>query len=338
MKKIVKLVVIFVISTFMFMDVNADELDPFSVNGVGYSNFANALTAVPDGGEIVLETDFVTTETLKINTDKTVSINMNGHSITSSNVYGVITVYKGIINIDDSVGTSIIRSTAFESAYAKTIYVYKRYSSFNSVLTLNNVTIESNYYGVYLGTNGIVTMNNVSNSSVYNFVIGNNSKLYINGGVYFASAYNLFGLDANSVDSSEIEINSGCFASQLGNITLSNELSDKVGKFISGGTFDHDISEYVQDGYTVIIDNGNCVVIDPNTIVDNSTDTSTDNSLDNVDLDALINEYEDRLNGLDDRENAFNDSEEYLNYLEIELDYREDSLDNHDNSLSDREN
>ena len=296
MKKIIMLVVIFIVSVFMFIDVNADELDPFSVNGVGYSSFESALSAVPNNGEIILEKDFSTSDTIKINTDKSISFNMNGYSIICPSVSGVINVLKGNVNIYDNVGTSVIQSTAFDSGFAKTVYVYKKYSSYDTKVTISNISIVSNYYGVYLGKGGDVTLNNVNINSTYNVVIGNNSKVYINGGIYYANEYNIFGVDATTVDNNVIELTSGSFASQLGTLAFSDALSNKVGKFISGGTFDHDISEYVQDDYTVIIDNSNYVVIDPNSIVDNSTDTSTDNSLDNIDLDALINEYEDRLN------------------------------------------
>ena len=338
MKKIIMLVVIFIVSAFVFLDVNADELDPFSVNGVGYSSFESALSAVPNNGEIILEKDFSTSDTIKINTDKSISFNMNGYSIICPSVSGVINVLKGNVNIYDNVGTSVIQSTAFDSGFAKTVYVYKKYSSYDTKVTISNISIVSNYYGVYLGKGGDVTLNNVNINSTYNVVIGNNSKVYINGGIYYANEYNIFGVDATTVDNNVIELTSGSFASQLGTLAFSDALSNKVGKFISGGTFDHDISEYVQDDFTVIIDNGNYVVIDPNSIVDNSTDTSTDNSLDNIDLDALINEYEDRLNGLDDRENALNDRENELNNRENELDNRENTLDNKENNLNDLEN
>ena len=342
MKKIVKLVVVFIVSAFMFTDVNADELDPFSVNGIGYSTFDSALAAVQNNGEIVLESDYETSDTIKINTDKTISFNMNGHSITSSNVYGVITVLKGNVNIYDNVGGSTFISTAFDSAYAKAVYVYRKYSSSPSVLTLNNISIESNYYGIYLGKYGKATLNNVNINSVYNATMGNNADLTINSGIYYARDYNLFGYDANTVTDSSVIVNGGSFYANMNTFRFSSALSEKIPKFIAGGTYNFNVEDNILDGYKVLVRDSNYVVVDENydeNLADNVDDTNTnDNSLDDIDLDALINEYEEKLNGLDDRDNALNDRENELNNRENELDNRENTLDNKENNLNDLEN
>lgn len=92
-----------------------------------------------------------------------------------------------------------------------------------------------------------------------------NIKINISGGVFESknttSIYEYTNSMATSVSS--ININGGTFISNGGdaNIVVSDYFKQKFSQFITGGTFNHELTEFVVNGYSVSFDGTNYIVV-----------------------------------------------------------------------------
>jgi len=268
--------------------------------------------AIEDGAKITLTGDITLTSTLEIGTGKTVTIDLNGNTISGSELKNLVHVSNAAtLNIYDnsSEGTGEIESYVSVNRanhtedYSSVIWLegklnlYSGKLSFEvagsmwgtavevnpnawgtayteeTVFTMNNGTIESNYYGVRVVSFSDETYNNISATFIMNDglieaeqsgvivqqpneqhdalkVVINDGKIDSDWGIYiFGSAAT--GKDANVAadeNPTDVAINGGNINGWVLSYITDNDKA-AVDVAINGGVFSEDVIEYIDYYY-----------------------------------------------------------------------------------------
>ena len=227
-------------------DFSADIEDEVVSDEV--SNEAQLIKALKAGGKVTLVNDITLTKTANILEGVTVSLNLNGKTLTGSILApnANLSIKNGTFNNGNS-AVSAIEINAGE-------------------LTLDNVTIQSARHAVRIDGNVTATINGgtyqvgtYGGSSTNHAVnVSGNANVTINGVTFIGPK----GTTADSVSAvnaqagSTVTIKDGNFSGGK-----NSTLSAKGTLTVVGGTFDQDPSTYVADGYNAIQNEGKWYVV-----------------------------------------------------------------------------
>ena len=205
---------------------------------------------IENPGNYYLAGDGDITGEISINTDGDVTIDLNGHNITCNSSTSAITVYKGNVEIKDTVGGAVV-SNNLNTANAGTISVD------DGTLTLNG--------GKYTQERSSTNCDLITVGVVGEGFGSTNAKLVINDGVTIEYARNYDG--AVNCWAADIEINGGNISGNIlnswgsieingGNIHGNISQVDPGEGFssdtqVKGGKYSEDPTAYVAEGYEV---------------------------------------------------------------------------------------
>ena len=227
-------------------DFSADIEDEVVSDEV--SNEAQLIKALKAGGKVTLLNDITLTETANIPEGVTVSLNLNGKTLTGGILApnAVLTIENGTFKNENS-AVSAIEINAGE-------------------LTLDNVTIQSARHAVRIdgdvtatingGTYQVGTYGGSNTNHAVN--VSGDANVTINGGTFIGpkgtSADS--GAAVNAQAGSTVTIKDGNFSGGK-----NNTLSAKGTLTVLGGTFDQDPSDYVAEGYKALEKDGKYYVV-----------------------------------------------------------------------------
>ena len=170
------------------------ENDKFSVNGVFYETFEDAISNAPNGSTIKLINDIdITQSGIEIAEDKEVTIDLGGNEIKASNSNEKGISVEGKLTISDSDGNG-------------KIYTEDDYSSTN-----NRYVINVNGNGELIVESGYIDTVRPDAANKGQFAIGvnGNAQVTINGGTIKAGWYAVSGNGTNKNTGSKVIINGG---------------------------------------------------------------------------------------------------------------------------------
>ena len=213
---------------------------------------------------------------LIIRSGETVVLDLNNHTLTNyANANSAVWVQAGgtltikgtgtISKIDASgtptvnnQGTLIVENGTISAKGTKSAALHN-----SGNLTVNGGTItteEDNVFG--LVNEGTAVINGGNFIQAHNFsVLNNANKMEIKGGNFAVSAGNTgaYSLITNqgSSNSASLDITGGTF--KANNSVFFNEGADTVS--VSGGSYSHDVSDYLADGLNMKLENGEYVLV-----------------------------------------------------------------------------
>ena len=256
-----------------FMGVNAINAD-----GIGYDG-SNVTSEKKDNVYYLTLTGNATLD-FEINDGETVVLDLNGFTFTNF-ADGCSTIWVkpgGTLTIVDSKGNGAIKKanasavpvvnnegTLTVEAGTISSKGEKSAALLNSgTLTVNGGTItteEDNVFG--LVNEGTAVINGGNFVQAHNFsVLNNASKMEIKNGNFTVSegntgAYSLI-TNQGSTGNASLEVTGGTFKANKG--VFYNDGEDKV--TVSGGSYSHDVSAYLADGFEMKEENGEFVLVE----------------------------------------------------------------------------
>ena len=273
-----------------FMGVNAIDAD-----GIGYDG--SNVTSEQKDGVYYLTLTGDATQDLVIDGEEVV-LDLNGHNFTNfADANSVIYVESGKLTITDSKNSGTIKKKDASSAPTVnnegTLVVEggtissqgeKSAALHNSgTLTVNGgtiTTLEDNVFG--LVNEGTTVINGGNFIQAHNFsVLNNANKMEIKDGNFTISdgntkAYSLI-TNQGSTNNASLEITGGTFKANGG--VFYNEGEDEI--TVSGGSYSHDVSAYLADGFEMKEENGEFVLVKDTTVDTPKDETEVKDEVEN---------------------------------------------------------
>lgn len=259
---------------FAFMIVPFAKVDAIYVDDIGGN-----VTSIEESNVWYLTVQDDDRKDLIIRNGETVVLDLNGHTFTNytaansviwvqdgGNLTIIDSVGTGVINKSDASSTPTVNNQGTLTVKGGTITASgaKSASLYNSgTLTFTDGTItteEDNVFG--LVNEGTAVISGGKFVQAHNFsVLNNANKMEISGGDFAVSegntnAYSLITNQGSSAAAS-LEVTGGTF--KANNNVFYNEGEDKV--VVSGGTYSHDVSKYLADGFNLKQENGEYVLV-----------------------------------------------------------------------------
>ena len=260
---------------FMFMAL----VVPFSgVNAINVDNIGGNVTSKNEDGVWHLTLNGDDTQDLEIRSGETVVLDLNGFTLTNfadgcSTIWvqsgGTLTIVdskgNGAIKKLNASGAPVVNNEGTLTVEAGTISSKGEKSAalLNSgTLTVSGGTItaeEDNVFG--LVNEGTAVINGGNFVQAHNFsVVNNANKMEIKDGNFTVEdgntgAYSLI-TNQGSTNNATLEVNGGTFKANKG--VFYNEGEDEI--TVSGGTYSHDVSAYLADGFEMKEENGEFVL------------------------------------------------------------------------------
>lgn len=265
---------------FMFMAL----VVPFSgVNAINVDNIGGNVTSKKEDGVWHLTLNGGDTKDLEIRRDETVVLDLNGFTLTNyadgcSTIWvqpgGTLTIVdskgNGAIKKLNASGAPVVNNEGTLTVEAGTISSKGEKSAalLNSgTLTVSGGTItaeEDNVFG--LVNEGTAVINGGNFVQAHNFsVVNNANKMEIKDGNFTVEdgntgAYSLI-TNQGSTNNATLEVNGGTFKANKG--VFYNDGEDEI--TVSGGTYSHDVSAYLADGFEMREENGEFVLVEETT-------------------------------------------------------------------------
>lgn len=265
---------------FMFMAL----VVPFSgVNAINVDNIGGNVTSKKEDGVWHLTLNGGDTQDLEIGRDETVVLDLNGFTLTNfadgcSTIWvkpgGTLTIVdskgNGAIKKLNASGAPVVNNEGTLTVEAGTISSKGEKSAalLNSgTLTVSGGTItaeEDNVFG--LVNEGTAVINGGNFVQAHNFsVVNNANKMEIKDGNFTVEdgntgAYSLI-TNQGSTNNATLEVNGGTFKANKG--VFYNDGEDEI--TVSGGTYSHDVSAYLADGFEMKEENGEFVLVEETT-------------------------------------------------------------------------
>lgn len=262
---------------FMFMAL----VVPFSgVNAINVDNIGGNVTSKKEDGVWHLTLNGGDTKDLEIRRDETVVLDLNGFTLTNyadgcSTIWvqpgGTLTIVdskgNGAIKKLNASGAPVVNNEGTLTVEAGTISSKGEKSAalLNSgTLTVSGGTItaeEDNVFG--LVNEGAAVINGGNFVQAHNFsVVNNANKMEIKDGNFTVEdgntgAYSLI-TNQGSTNNATLEVNGGTFKANKG--VFYNDGEDEI--TVSGGTYSHDVSAYLADGFEMKEENGEFVLVE----------------------------------------------------------------------------
>ena len=260
---------------FMFMAL----VVPFSgVNAINVDNIGGNVTSKKEDGVWHLTLNGGDTKDLEIESGETVVLDLNGFTLTNfadgcSTIWvkpgGTLTIVdskgNGAIKKLNASGAPVVNNEGTLTVEAGTISSKGEKSAalLNSgTLTVSGGTItaeEDNVFG--LVNEGTAVINGGNFVQAHNFsVVNNANKMEIKDGNFTVEdgntgAYSLI-TNQGSTNNATLEVNGGTFKANKG--VFYNDGEDEI--TVSGGTYSHDVSAYLADGFEMKEENGEFVL------------------------------------------------------------------------------
>ena len=260
---------------FMFMAL----VVPFSgVNAINVDNIGGNVTSKNEDGVWHLTLNGDDTQDLEIRSGETVVLDLNGFTLTNfsdgcSTIWvqpgGTLTIVdskgNGAIKKLNASGAPVVNNEGTLTVEAGTISSKGEKSAalLNSgTLTVSGGTItaeEDNVFG--LVNEGTAVINGGNFVQAHNFsVVNNANKMEIKDGNFTVEdgntgAYSLI-TNQGSTNNATLEVNGGTFKANKG--VFYNDGEDEI--TVSGGTYSHDVSAYLADGFEMKEENGEFVL------------------------------------------------------------------------------
>lgn len=260
---------------FMFMAL----VVPFSgVNAINVDNIGGNVTSKKEDGVWHLTLNGGDTKDLEIKRGETVVLDLNGFTLTNyadgcSTIWvqpgGTLTIVdskgNGAIKKLNASGAPVVNNEGTLTVEAGTISSKGEKSAalLNSgTLTVSGGTItaeEDNVFG--LVNEGTAVINGGNFVQAHNFsVVNNANKMEIKDGNFTVEdgntgAYSLI-TNQGSTNNATLEVNGGTFKANKG--VFYNDGEDEI--TVSGGTYSHDVSAYLADGFEMKEENGEFVL------------------------------------------------------------------------------
>ena len=260
---------------FMFMAL----VVPFSgVNAINVDNISGNVTSKKEDGVWHLTLNGGDTKDLEIESGETVVLDLNGFTLTNfadgcSTIWvkpgGTLTIVdskgNGAIKKLNASGAPVVNNEGTLTVEAGTISSKGEKSAalLNSgTLTVSGGTItaeEDNVFG--LVNEGTAVINGGNFVQAHNFsVVNNANKMEIKDGNFTVEdgntgAYSLI-TNQGSTNNATLEVNGGTFKANKG--VFYNDGEDEI--TVSGGTYSHDVSAYLADGFEMKEENGEFVL------------------------------------------------------------------------------
>lgn len=250
-------------------------------NGKSYTDLASAVALAESGATITLGNDVVAEKTIEVPEGKTVTLDLNGHNITTTpdNSYVLSNENGGTVTINgnggsmtgriyNAGGTMVINGGTFNTIVGD---AYTLMNSTDGKLTVTDATVNggSGFYGICgYNANNEVILNNVNVTGAFGALCsyGEGAKMTVNGGTYEMS-----GIEGTTshiayfATESTIVINDGTFR-KIGEVSLSGVGGGGICVLggadltINDGTFAGDYSDVYNwggEGTTITIKGGN---------------------------------------------------------------------------------
>lgn len=289
MKKLKVFLGLFV-SAFMimpFMDVNAIYVD-----GIGYDG--SNVTAKKEGNVWYLTLTGTAHQDLIIQNGEEVVLDLNGNTFVdymddSADNSPIWILDGGKLTIKDSKGNGVIKREKASKVptvnnkgtlivESGTISANGEYSSAidnSGELTFNGGTVTTDAVKTFgLVNKGTAVINGGNFVQAYDFsIINNANKMEIKDGNFTiaegnTNAYSLI-TNEGSANNATLEITGGTF--KANKAVFFNEGEDTV--TVSGGSYSHDVTEYLVDGFEMKLDeNGEYVLVEESTTPENPKD------------------------------------------------------------------
>ena len=260
---------------FMFMAL----VVPFSgVNAINVDDIGGKVTSKNEDGVWHLTLNGDDTQDLEIRRGETVVLDLNGFTLTNfadgcSTIWvkpgGTLTIVdskgNGAIKKLNASGAPVVNNEGTLTVEAGTISSKGEKSAalLNSgTLTVSGGTItaeEDNVFG--LVNEGTAVINGGNFVQAHNFsVVNNANKMEIKDGNFTVEdgntgAYSLI-TNQGSTNNATLEVNGGTFKANKG--VFYNDGEDEI--TVSGGTYSHDVSAYLADGFEMKEENGEFVL------------------------------------------------------------------------------
>lgn len=276
-----------------------------------YATLQDAIDAANNGDTIVLINDIYTTSTYNIGDSraqlgKTITIDLNGKTVTGKCSGSVLSTYYSVITIKDTVGGGL---------------VYQNNNSKSSAVYASNSTlyIESGKY-FSKGENGAVHATNSSKVYISNSVLegdggnvavikGNSETVFtdVTLNALFNYTYNQYS-DGIWVQEGKLKIESGTYNGSVISYSSGSDIIINNGTFngdtytyrsgniaISGGTFSNNVKDYVINGYYQKDNGDNTYTVLPaeSKVIDTAKTAGAEITLDDLHKNAVINPTED---------------------------------------------
>lgn len=222
------LVIVMVIGMMPAMSLTAA-----AASGTAVSNFSDLKSKLEAGTSVYLSSNFDITNTIEIPSGKTVTLDLNGHTLTRSSqkatngafvVTGSLTVINSSSTSGGITGHGIASSNTTDSGYGSIFYVNGGTLKLNTGNTGDGqIILQNNRHncggGVYVNNNG--TLNMYDGVTIKNCQAEGGSSANYGGGVYvYNSTFNMYG---GTID--------GCIAQYGGGVFVHKAVFN-----MSGGT------------------------------------------------------------------------------------------------------
>lgn len=254
---------------------------PFmGVNAINVDNIGGNVTSKNEDDVWHLTLNGDDTQDLEIRSGETVVLDLNGFTLTNftdgcSTIWvqsgGTLTIVdskgNGAIKKLNASGAPVVNNEGTLTVEAGTISSKGEKSAalLNSgTLTVSGGTItaeEDNVFG--LVNEGTAIINGGNFVQAHNFsVVNNANKMEIKDGNFTVEdgntgAYSLI-TNQGSTNNATLEVNGGTFKANKG--VFYNEGEDEI--TVSGGTYSHDVSAYLADGFEMKEENGEFVLVE----------------------------------------------------------------------------
>ena len=252
-------------------DLNPIEWEDIFVAKIEDNYYTSLQDAVNVGGEVTVLQNITLTETVTIEADKTVTLDLNGKTISAGATFAVkAIVNNGTLTINGNGGTIDISASTTESIQVVDNYgtltinggTYKgatsnysyaiRANDANSVTNIVDATITTHFGAIGINK-GVTTITDgkfeVTSQAGGHALYVVNAEVTINGGEFipYANGYSYAVLtnDANA----KVSITGGTFKKGLGDSCV-KALSGNI--IITGGTFATDVNGYCHEYYDAI--------------------------------------------------------------------------------------
>ena len=233
---------------------------------IEYTSVQKAINAASSGDELELLRDYNTTGSflsLEIGSDKNITFDINGHSISYSGLNGDMFINNGTLHFINSKSTGIIANNTENSIFKN-----------NGTLVIDDVTESIKYesYFVDNSSTGTATINNSNFTLQKKKLINNDGIMYLNNITY----------SSDSEDSYNPIINSGTLTIDCGSYSFTNNSS-----------FARSKRNLIENTGTI---NLNETITDKSLNMTGYRITNNDNGIINVNAGNIYSEYID-LNG-----------------------------------------